>query len=74
VEDPRLVARALAQKDPGWVDDLWLKYWAHGGSADRIEFDAFLRGITARDPYELRILAWAIDDLDPAAPARKPVN
>ena len=74
MEDPRIAARALAQKDPGWVSDLWLKYWAHGGSADMTEFDAYLRGLTERDSFELRILAWALEDLSHAAPAKDSVR
>ncbi len=70
MEDPRIVAQTLAQKDPGWVHDLWLKYWAHGGSAGMVEFDAYLHGLTERDPFELKILAWAIEDLCPAPPQR----
>ncbi len=72
MEDPRAAARALAQQDPGWVYDLWLKYWAHGGSADIFEFDAYLRGYTERDPFELRILAWAIEDLTATAGTNPP--
>lgn len=70
MEDPRSVARALVQEDPGWAMDLWLKYWAHGGSVDMFEFDSYLRGLTERDPFELRILAWAIEDLAQSAPAK----
>lgn len=74
MEDPRIVARTLAQTDPDWVNDLWQKYWGHGGSADMIEFDAYLHGLTERDPFELKILAWAIEDLSHLAPVKGPEN
>lgn len=64
MEDPRFVARMMAEKDPRWLDDLWVSYWANGGSADKTEFYAYINGLADRNPFELKILAWAIEDLE----------
>ena len=57
------VARVMVLRDPGWLDDLWLRYWANGGSAGIFEFDAFLHGLREPDAFELEILGWAVEDL-----------
>ena len=63
MEDPRITARNLIRQDPNYLEDLWLKYWANGGSVGLLEFDAYLNGLTERDTFELQILRWAIEDV-----------
>ncbi|MFE4541026.1 hypothetical protein [Arthrobacter sp. NPDC056727] len=70
MEDPRLTALNLIQQDKNYLDELWLKYWAQGGSAGSVEFEAYLHGLSQRDSYDLQILRWAIDDISCAAHPR----
>ncbi|MDQ0118440.1 hypothetical protein J2T22_001618 [Pseudarthrobacter defluvii] len=63
MRNPRLTARIMVKHDPGWLEDIWLRYWANGGSADKFDFDAYLHGLSERNPFDQRILAWALDDL-----------
>lgn len=49
--------------DTEWLDELWLWYWANGGNADKFEFEALLHGLGEEDPFDEKILAWAIEDL-----------
>jgi hypothetical protein len=70
LEDPRLTALNFIRQDKNYLDELWLKYWAQGGSAGSVEFEAYLHGLTQRDSYDLQILRWAIDDISSAAHPR----
>jgi hypothetical protein len=63
MKNPQLVARTMTLQDASWLEDLWLQYWANGGDADRFDFDAYVHGLSERDPFELDILSWAIEDL-----------
>ncbi|MBT2515526.1 hypothetical protein [Arthrobacter sp. ISL-30] len=63
MRNPQQVAQMMLLQDCGWLDDLWLRYWANGGSAGIFEFDAFLHGLREPDVFEVQILAWAIEDL-----------
>ena len=63
MKDPRFIAKMMTEQNRTSLDDLWLRYWANGGTADKSEFDAYLNGSAERDPFELKILAWAIEDL-----------
>lgn len=67
MEDPRLTALNLIQQDKNYLDELWLKYWANGGSAGSVEFEAYLHGLTQPDSFDLQILHWAIDEVRAAA-------
>lgn len=67
MEDPRLTALNLIRQDRKYLDELWLKYWAEGGSAGSVEFEAYLHGLTQRDGFDLQILRWAIDDVTAAS-------
>ena len=61
--DVRFVARMMLVQDAGWIDDLWLWYWANGGNADKFDFSAYLHGFHDRPPFEATILASALNDL-----------
>lgn len=63
MEDPRLLAQAMVRNDPACIDDLWLQYWANGGDTRRAEFDDHLSTSDPWDAFELKVLAWAIEDL-----------
>jgi hypothetical protein len=63
MEDLRSVARMMLALDSGWFDDLWLWYWANGGNADKFDFDAYLHGFHELDPFDTKILAWALEDM-----------
>lgn len=63
MKNPKLVARTMALQDANWLEDLWLQYRANGGDAGRFDFDAYVHGLAERDPFELHILSWAIEDL-----------
>jgi hypothetical protein len=44
------------------IDDLWLRYFALGGEADRFELDAYLNGAIALPPLQHDVLAQAINE------------
>jgi len=62
--DSRQTARLLVLEHEITLDDLWAWYWANGGNAMLWDFDAYLFGILERDPFDLRILSWAMEDLE----------
>jgi hypothetical protein len=64
MEDSRETARALIEQHAIGLEDLWVHYWANGGSVEAFEFDAYLNGAHKLDPLELKILAWAMEDLN----------
>ncbi|MCU1565335.1 MAG: hypothetical protein JWQ56_272 [Pseudarthrobacter sp.] len=64
MEDPRCAAKELLAT-PGvelWL--LWLRYWANGGSGQEWELDAFIHGLPVLEEYDLKLLGWAIEDLN----------
>ncbi|WP_458780574.1 hypothetical protein [Arthrobacter sp. D3-16] len=68
MSDPRQTARALIDRNIISLEGLWLRYWGNGGSADEFDFDAHLYGIQEPPPFELNVLAWAMEDLDADSP------
>ena len=70
MQDPRFTALDLIRQDKRYLDELWLHYWANGGSAGSTEFEACLYGLTQYDSFELQILRWAIEDITGAAHPR----
>lgn len=64
MEDPRETARTLIEQQAISLEDLWVRYWANGGSFQPFEFDAYLNGAQRSDPFELKILIWAMEDLN----------
>ncbi|RKO21593.1 hypothetical protein D7Z96_16010 [Pseudarthrobacter phenanthrenivorans] len=65
VEDPRTTALELIARDEHYLDDLWVRYWANGGEAKRLDFEAFLYRITEPNDFDLQILAWALEEVAP---------
>jgi hypothetical protein len=63
VMDLRLRARTLLQREDLALVDLWIQYWSHGGDCDPFEFDAFIHDLLPVSWFDMRALAWAIDDL-----------
>jgi len=63
MDDPRRTARNLIRSRTIDLEDLWIKYWAHGGNAPIFELDAYVFEIQEGHPFELRILSWALEDL-----------
>jgi hypothetical protein len=66
MNDPRPTARNLIQQSTITLDRLWVRYWAHGGNATLFELDAYLYEIQQPPPFDLRILTWAVEDLQAA--------
>jgi hypothetical protein len=46
------------------LDDLWVQYWANGGNARELELEAFLNGAHELCPFDLNVIAWALEDLN----------
>ena len=63
MKDSRPTARMMVLQNSDCLQDLWLRYWANGGTADKFEFDAYLHGLMERDPFDQKILTWALQDL-----------
>lgn len=51
------------------VEDLWLRYFALGGEAGKVEIEAYLAGLMHLPPLQHNILAHAINErLDELGP------
>ena len=68
--DPRHTARTLIEQHAVTLEGLWIQYWGEGENASIFEFDAYLYGVLERPPYELDILAWAMEDLEESSARR----
>jgi hypothetical protein len=44
------------------LNELWLAYFAIGGKADRLEFEAFFHGLMRPDALEYNVLAHAVNE------------
>ena len=44
------------------LDELWLRYMALGGNADRMEIDGYLHGVLLVTPGEHNVLACAVNE------------
>lgn len=64
MSDPRQAARGLIELNIITFEGLWVRYWGNGGSADAFDFDAHLYEIQEAPPFELNVLAWAMEDLE----------
>jgi hypothetical protein len=64
MHDPRLRAQFLVRDDNTALRLLWVWYRANGGEAPPEEFDAYLHGLMALDAFDLKILAWALEDYE----------
>ena len=55
------------------VDELWLRYFALGGEAGKVEVEAYLSGLMPLPSLQHNILAHAINErLDELGPRRAP--
>ncbi len=55
------------------VEDLWLRYFALGGDAGKVEIEAYLTGLMPLPSLQHNILAHAINErLDELGPRRAP--
>jgi hypothetical protein len=63
VEDPRLTARSMIEQNETDVDELWLRYFANGGSALHFEFESFLYQVSEPTALDLDLLDLAIEEL-----------
>lgn len=64
MNDPRQRARVLLDRDSITLEKLWIRYWAEGGNADPLELDAYIREALKPHPFELALLAWALEELN----------
>lgn len=70
VDDPRLTARSMIEQDETDVDELWLRYFANGGNAQPLEFEAMLYGLCEVNALELDLLRFTLEELQsPRKPA-----
>jgi hypothetical protein len=63
MNDPRQTALEMVQQDKTSIADLWLRYFANGGNADPVDFEAYLHGLLDADECDMLILSWALDDV-----------
>jgi hypothetical protein len=55
-------AQVLIRDDVSSLPILWGWYWGNGGNAGLVEFDACLYDLMVLDAFDLKILAWALED------------
>ncbi|WP_258805714.1 hypothetical protein [Pseudarthrobacter sp. NS4] len=60
--DPRMLAQVLVRDDNVSLRLLWAWYRGNGGNAGLMEFEAYLYELTSLDAFDLKILAWALED------------
>jgi hypothetical protein len=74
-EQRRLIAACFARSDLT-LEQLWMRYFALGGSLSLLELDAYLNGLTALPRVDRDMLAHAVNErLDEVAgPARAPYS
>jgi len=68
MEDPRGTALGMVQQDHVSIDCLWLRYFANGGDADPLDFEAYVYGLLELDEYDDLILSWAVEEVSPGPP------
>ena len=61
--DPRREALEMVQQDKTSIDLLWLRYFANGGNAEPLDFEAYIYGLLDPDEYDPLVLSWAIEDI-----------
>ena len=70
-EHQRKLARAFSGAKLT-VEELWLRYFALGGDAGKVEIEAYLAGLMPLPPLQHNILAHAINErLDELGPPRR---
>lgn len=63
MEDPRRTVLNLIDLGGWTVQDVWVMYWSQGGEAEQFEFDAYLHGAYELAPFDMKILAWALEEI-----------
>lgn len=63
MDDPRQAALDLVQRDQASIDMIWLSYFANGGNADPLDFEAYIYGLLDPDEYDPLILSWAVEEV-----------
>ena len=63
MNDPRQTALEMVQQDKTSIDDLRIRYFANGGNADPVDFEAYIHCLLDADEYDPAILSWAVDDI-----------
>jgi hypothetical protein len=53
----------MLQQNTASIEQLWLRYYANGGNADPLEFEAYIYGLLLPDDLDVLILSWAIEDV-----------
>lgn len=61
--DPRQAALHMLQQNETDVFTIWLRYFANGGNADELDFEAYIYGLVDMDEYDALILSWAVEDV-----------
>ncbi|WP_285247706.1 MULTISPECIES: hypothetical protein [unclassified Pseudarthrobacter] len=61
--DPRQAALDMVQQNKADIEATWLRYFANGGNADQIDFEACVYGLLDLDEYDARILSWAVEEI-----------
>ncbi|WP_033262250.1 PP2C family protein-serine/threonine phosphatase [Amycolatopsis vancoresmycina] len=73
-EQRRRIAACFARSDLT-LEQLWMRYFALGGSLSLIELDAYLNGLTTLPRVDRDMLAHAVNErLDETGPARAPYS
>jgi len=65
MEDPREKALEMVQQDQISIDSLWLRYFANGGDAGPLDFEAYVYGLLDLAGSDALILSWAVDEVSP---------
>jgi len=65
MRDPRHAAGNLLGTRTISLDLLWLRYWAQGGTAGVLEFDAYIHGALQPEQFELKLIDWALEEALP---------
>lgn len=63
MEDLRFAVLALVQEKSVTIEDLWMHYFAKGGDADSLGFEAYIYGLLDLAERDALILSWVIDEL-----------
>jgi len=63
MEDPRFAAMELVRCSAVSVEELYVKYFAMGGNADCVAFEAYLYGLVDPVRNDAVILSWVVDEV-----------
>lgn len=63
MDDPRQAALDMVQQDETDIFTIWLRYFAYGGNADELDFEAGIYGLLDLDEYDALILSCAVEEI-----------